>query len=220
MASLSRTVKHLGRAGLAMALTLGFLVGISAFAFAHGSEDNVIRACYRTERGSGQLRVVGPDQHCKKNETAIQWNMTGPQGPPGPQGPAGPAGPQGPAGLKGDTGPAGPAGLNGDTGPAGPAGPQGPQGPPGPDLQDLKVVEVLSDLNSDNTKTVLALCPDGMQAIGGGAALSAPDNVAIQMTDFYLDGSGNRAGWLARAGEVYPTNMSWLLVVHALCANT
>ena len=190
MASLSRTVKHLGRAGLAMALTLGFLVGISAFAFAHGSEDNVIHACYRTERGSGQLRVVGPDQHCKKNETAIQWNMTGPQGPPGPQGPAGPA------------------------------GPQGPQGPPGPGLKDLKVVEVLSDLNSDNTKTVLALCPDGMQAIGGGAALSAPDNVAIQMTDFYLDGSGNRAGWLARAGEVYPTNMSWLLVVHALCANT
>ena len=98
--------------------------------------------------------------------------------------------------------------------------PQGPQGPPGPGLKDLKVVEVLSDLNSDNTKTVLALCPDGMQAIGGGAALSAPDNVAIQMTDFYLDGSGNRAGWLARAGEVYPTNMSWLLVVHALCANT
>ena len=43
MSHLGRTVKHLGRAGMALAIALAFVVGIVAFA--HGSEDNVIHAC-------------------------------------------------------------------------------------------------------------------------------------------------------------------------------
>jgi len=76
----------------------------------------------------------------------------------------------------------------------------------------------MSDLNSDNTKVVLSLCPAGKQALGGGAQVGGPDMVAITESDFYQDDSGNRVGWVARASEVVPTNASWILVVHALCA--
>ena len=79
-------------------------------------------------------------------------------------------------------------------------------------------MEEVSDLNSDNTKTLLVLCPAGKQALGGGAQLSAPPQVAIQETDFYMDNAGNRIGWVARAEEVYNTNLPWVLVAHALCA--
>jgi hypothetical protein len=76
----------------------------------------------------------------------------------------------------------------------------------------------LSDMNSDNTKMVLALCPDGKQALGGGAQIGGPVNVALNVSDFYLDGNGNRIGWIAQASEVNSTNFSWVLVAHALCA--
>src|SRR5439155_19646695 len=92
MSALGRAAKQLGRVGVALAAALAFIVAVAAFAFAHGGDDNVIHACYRTERGSGQLRLVQGDQQCKKNENAIQWNITGPPGPPGPQGPKGDTG--------------------------------------------------------------------------------------------------------------------------------
>lgn len=59
----------------------------------------------------GSMRIIdSPAQHCASNETAVDWNQSGP---------AGPAGPQGGAGAKGDpglTGPTGAAGPKGDTG--------------------------------------------------------------------------------------------------------
>ena len=59
---------------------------------------------------------------CKESETAIQWNVTGPQGPKGDTGPTGAAGATGSPGIVGATGP---------QGPSGPIGAQGPQGPKG-----------------------------------------------------------------------------------------
>jgi hypothetical protein len=82
---------------------------------------------------SGQLRVIDPaTDTCRRNETPISWNQTGPQGPAGPEGPAGPAGPVGPAGPFGPAGPQGPAGPAGQSGRPGPAGPAGPPGATGP----------------------------------------------------------------------------------------
>lgn len=48
----------------------------------------VIYGCYRTSTDDqkGQLRVVEDPANCRSNESAIQWNQTGPAGPAGPAG--------------------------------------------------------------------------------------------------------------------------------------
>src|SRR5258708_22331945 len=56
---------------------------------------HVIHACYNS---SGTIKLVNRGQPCHHDETAIQWNQTGPAGAAGP---AGPAGPPGPSGLSG-----------------------------------------------------------------------------------------------------------------------
>ena len=75
---------------------------------------DLIHACVRI--ADGETRIVPPGRDCRRHETLVVWNVTGPQGPAGAPGPAGPEGPSGP---QGSTGPAGPPG------PAGPAGPGG-----------------------------------------------------------------------------------------------
>ena len=57
----------------------------------------VIHGCYAS---NGALKVIdAATAHCAKNETALDWNQTGPQGAPGPTGATGPQGPAGPAGT-------------------------------------------------------------------------------------------------------------------------
>lgn len=68
----------------------------------------VIHGCFKTQ--SGQLRVSDPDDGVpvacdSDSETALQWNLSGPQGQTGPEGDKGPAGDAGPAGLPGTLGP-------------------------------------------------------------------------------------------------------------------
>ena len=41
---------------------------------------------------TGGTRIVGGYESCKSNETALEWNVSGPQGLQGPEGPAGPPG--------------------------------------------------------------------------------------------------------------------------------
>jgi hypothetical protein len=57
--------------------------------------DGTIRACVAK---SGSVRVLTAKQSCKKRETPIAWNRSGPVGKTGP---AGPAGAQGAAGRDG-----------------------------------------------------------------------------------------------------------------------
>jgi hypothetical protein len=94
----------------------------------------VFHGCYA--KHGGELRIIDPSagQQCKKDETAVSWNQTGPAGPQGAAGPQGPEGNTGPAGPAGPQGPKGDTGTPGPTGPAGPAGTAGPVGgaPPHP----------------------------------------------------------------------------------------
>jgi len=87
-------------------------------------------------------------------------------------------------------------------------------------LADLQVVEELSELSSESSKVVLALCPLGTQAVGGGASIGGPDQVALADSDFYMNAGGNRIGWLARANEIQSVSVAWVLVAHALCAGS
>ena len=83
----------------------------------HCFAQSVINGC--VSKKSGSLRVVNGSQ-CKKTETALSWNVSGPSGASGPSGPLGPSGPSGPSG------PLGPLGPSGALGPSGPSGPTGP----------------------------------------------------------------------------------------------
>jgi hypothetical protein len=108
-----------------------------------------LHAC--VNKATGIMRVIDParpgtlgrclTQTGVLEETAITWNLAGPQGPQGPPGakgdtgsagPAGAEGPAGPAGADGPAGPEGPAGAQGAIGPEGPQGPRGFTGPAGP----------------------------------------------------------------------------------------
>lgn len=102
-------------------------MGFNSYAI---SDDGVIYGCVGNGP-IGNLRVVDDPSQCKRFETAVQWNVVGPQGPKGDKGDTGdtgPVGPIGPAGAIGPQGPMGPVGLQGLAGSQVPAGPQGPAG--------------------------------------------------------------------------------------------
>ena len=164
----------------------------------------VVHGCY--QKVNGQLRVIDLDagQTCRPSELAISWSETGPQGPQGPQGPAGPQGPQGPQGPAGPTGP---------TGPAGPAGVSG-----------YEVVTICSPAdcggNLDDTKAAIAHCPAGKHALGGGAIVDVLPVVALNTSHPDPQSSPSPDGWLARAYETDPDNItSWTLRVNVICAS-
>ncbi len=106
-----------GRRTLVLSTMTVLFMSIIAFASIPGA-NGVIFGCYSNSNGT--LRVIdNSTTQCKSNETALNFNQTGPQGPQGLQGPqgatgaTGAAGPQGPAGLEGREGAPGTAGANG-----------------------------------------------------------------------------------------------------------
>jgi hypothetical protein len=173
----------------------------------HGDDDHGDRG------GNGQLRLIDPaTDSCRRNETAISWNQTGPQGPEGPQGPTGPAGPQGPAGPAGPAGPQGPEGPAGPAGPAGPPGPQGetgpqgpagPQGPPGPEGPPNPNADLLD--GTDSTALLLH-CRPGMTLAFSELCFETTQAAATDWTsaaDRCLNAGGLRLPSMAELGTVY-----------------
>jgi hypothetical protein len=81
-------------------LMVAVVAGATGVAYATGavtSATTTIQACKNNV--NGLLRVVSDASACRTDETAISWNVQGPQGPPGPQGEPGPQGPAGAAGT-------------------------------------------------------------------------------------------------------------------------
>jgi hypothetical protein len=81
---------------------IGAALVASAVAVAHGGDASKIHAC--VVKDTRYLRLVMPDDTCKSNETAIDWNIQGPQGLQGVQGVQGAQGPQGDPGTPGISG--------------------------------------------------------------------------------------------------------------------
>jgi hypothetical protein len=71
--------------------------GVTAMVSAHGGDASMIHACLNP--GNGTIYVVGANQACGPNQTALDWNIQGSAGPAGPVGPAGPIGPTGVANI-------------------------------------------------------------------------------------------------------------------------
>ena len=80
---------------------VGLGVSMQISASGDNSDPNVIHAC--VNNNSGEIKIVTPDEECKKNWTAVHWSVGGPQGEQGPKGDPGAPG----AGLDGQSCPPG-----------------------------------------------------------------------------------------------------------------
>jgi hypothetical protein len=127
---------------------------------------------------SGGLRILGPSESCRSNESFVAWNVSGPAGPMGA------TGPQGPQGLPGERGANGAQGLQGDRGDAGPQGPVGPQGPQGPaSPSSANTVMSRSSLtflapSNNQPATIDVTCPADHIAVSGAHYFGNFDLVA------------------------------------------
>jgi hypothetical protein len=116
-------------------------VMVGSVASAHGGNTALIHACVHDD--TGDVRIVGANQGCRRTESPLHWNKRGRRGPRGPAGatgatgaegatgPQGPQGDTGPRGFDGATGATGSTGATGATGDTGPRGLEGPTGPTG-----------------------------------------------------------------------------------------
>jgi hypothetical protein len=134
--------------GLLAATTVGGVAQAAGVVHIPGA-DGVIHACFAD---TGKLRVIDPQTDtCRREETPLQWNQTGPQGPKGDTGTQGPKGDAGQQGQPGATGAQGPAGLSGYQ----------------------QVTQSFDNFSlAAGTESVHVLsCPDGKKVIGGGYLL-------------------------------------------------
>ena len=60
---------------LLIVLTGGAAWGLTSRGSGVGGDTQVIHACINP---AGQLRIVGPDELCHHQETALSWNIVGP----------------------------------------------------------------------------------------------------------------------------------------------
>jgi hypothetical protein len=147
--------------------------------------DGVIHGCYA--KSGGTLRVIDASvTKCKDGETALSWSQAGIPGPEGDPGEPGPAGPQGEPGAPGV-----PGGLAG-----------------------YEVVFAKSDTNSNTHKEVVADCPNGKLAVGGGPSLG-PNDVEVAVESSHPAGDG----WAVSAHEVIPTDAAWTLTMQFVCVD-
>jgi len=81
---------HVRRPASRFKLAALVLALLSLFAFdvvgilAHGGDTSKIHACVKVGGASkGNIRIVGANDTCASNESALDWNIQGVQGPPG-----------------------------------------------------------------------------------------------------------------------------------------
>lgn len=84
----------MSRLGLLAGGLIVFMVGglVTAVVSAHEGDPDLIHGCVSQ---NGNLRVVGSDDECRQNETALDWNIQGVAGADGDDGAEGLAGPPG-----------------------------------------------------------------------------------------------------------------------------
>ena len=138
-----------------VASLVGGLVS-GTLATAYAGTTGIIHGCVK----DGQLRILDAASQCKTRETALDWNITGPQGVPG---------------AKGDPGSQGMPGAKGDPGAPGAKGDPGPQGLPG--ISEYESVPVAQPISGAGGWVFDAACPNGKTAIGGGYSLPAGSSV-------------------------------------------
>lgn len=186
----------------AVGATLATLLFGSGFAFAGlrtQASSEVIRACV-SRWGSTRILLADNDS-CRRWETPIEWNQTGPVGPAGLQG------------IQGPEGPVGPEGPQGEPGQEGPAGPQGEPGPSG--VTGWVVISDAFGIDAGDTEGVAVYCPDGKIVTGGGYR-SLNDDVVVTDSTVAQFGEWQNAWWVR---AVNPSAGTATVHVHAVCVD-
>ena len=151
-------------------------------------------------------------QHSIPKDRLTYGALASLKGQHGVRGAQGPQGLQGGPGSRGPQGPSGPTGLTGPTGPQGDRGPQGFPGPTGVSGWQY-VVASQTIASNHNSGTVIAYCPSGKRAFGGG--VTGVHDTYLQLTE---DGpAGPATGWQAWAYNASPS-YSLTMYVWAICA--
>jgi hypothetical protein len=218
----------LSRRATITSIVLVSALGISGAAYAATASNSVIHGC--TAKSGGALRV---SSSCNSNESALAWNVQGPQGL---QGPRGATGDKGAPGAKGATGATGPKGATGSRGPAGHNGTNGTNGTDGTDgtsgFTGYQIVE--NDENytapaGGGTYQVIgssADCPTGKKAVGGGGSGTWRDANgdfagSLAMVDSWPNNEG--AVWVTGFSKVGAANIaegeSFSMSSYAICAD-
>jgi hypothetical protein len=106
---MKRIWRHVSYANVAATLALVLAMSGGAIAATGGfSSGGTLRACANEE---GAIRLLKPGKKCKKGQTAVAWNQTGPAGAPGAKGASGANGAAGAQGAQGGQGGQGPQGT-------------------------------------------------------------------------------------------------------------
>ena len=69
---------------------VALLAGVATAVNASSSGAGLIHSCVNSS--SGEIKIVDPDEKCKKNWETTEWNALGPRGPQGPTGATGATG--------------------------------------------------------------------------------------------------------------------------------
>jgi len=110
---MKRIWRHVSYANVAATLALVLAMSGGAIAATGGfSSGGTLKAC---ANGEGAIRLLKPGKKCKKGQTAVAWNQTGPAGAPGAKGLTGANGSPGAPGSAGDKGAEGPKGSTGES---------------------------------------------------------------------------------------------------------
>jgi hypothetical protein len=87
-------------------------------------------------------------------------------------------------------------------------------------VRNVTYVNAESATNNEGAKTVTALCPNGKQAIGGGARVNGElEAIAVTGSNPFVSGS-QRTGWSAFGRELpdEPGAKKWSIEAFAICA--
>ena len=86
-------------------------------------------------------------------------------------------------------------------------------------LKNTTYVTVTSGSQENGTKTMVALCPTGKEAIGGGVRVTGVnDDVIPTESAPEFNAAGARIGWSASARDLETKAGPWTLLAYAVCA--
>lgn len=86
-------------------------------------------------------------------------------------------------------------------------------------LKNITYVTVTSGPQENVAKTMVALCPTGKEAIGGGFRVTGVnDDVIANESAPEFNAAGARIGWSASARDLETKAGSWTLLAYAVCA--
>jgi hypothetical protein len=86
-------------------------------------------------------------------------------------------------------------------------------------VKNVTYVTETTGPQSETNRTLIAKCPAGKEAIGGGVRVTGANSKVVPTESApEFDATGARIGWSASARELEPEPGNWTLLTYAVCA--